>query len=293
MKKILIITAIALTANLTYGQEEGDNELKNFRFGLKITPSINWSKPDGKIILSNGPVLRYGGGLITEFRLSKVVSVETGVQIDVDGGKLKYNNGGPTNANANTVSYYYYGLDDKIAPYDPILSSNTSYTHYQLNERNYRVTYITIPLALKMKTKEIGDMTYYGQIGMNNSFRWRANADDELQVINDMSNTLGAKESKTKVDITKDVTFYTASLNFGIGSEINFSGSTSLTFGLNYNLGFTNVVKNYTETEPYYLARRANNADYNPISNSSAYTVSSLPKNIKSNAILITIGVLF
>lgn len=288
MKKIFIITAIAFTTNFVFGQE-GENELKNFRFGLKFSPSINWYKPDGKIISADGPIFGYGGGLVTEFRLAKVVSIQTGVQVDVDGGKLKYNNGGPNNANANTVSYYYLGLDDEIVIYDPVLANSPSHTHYQLNKRTYKVTYITIPLSIKMKTKEIGALTYYGQIGMNNSFRWKASANDDLQVINDVSNTLGTNDNKSKIDITQDISVYTASLNFGLGAELNFSGSTSLTFGLSYNLGFTNVVKSDSD----YLGRRANNADYNPTSNPSGYLSSKMPQSIKSNAVLINVGVLF
>lgn len=286
MKKILIITSIAFTTNFVFGQAV-ENELKNFRFGLEVSPSVNWYKPGGKILSADGPVVRFGGGLITEFRLAKVVSVQTGLRVDVDGGKIKYNNGGPSNANANTVSYYYYGLDDKIVKFDPVLSSNTSYTHYQLNKRNYTTTYITIPLTLKMKTKEIGALTYYGLIGMNNSFRWKASANDELQVINDNTNILGTNDNKSKIDITQDISIYRASLNFGIGGELNFSGSTSLTFGLNYNLAFTNVVK----SESDYLGRRANNADFN--SNPSSYIISKMPQDIKSNAVLINVGVLF
>lgn len=286
MKKIFIITALALSTNIVFGQAV-ENELKNFRFGLKFSPSINWYKPDGKIMSANGPVVRYGGGLITEFRLAKVVSIQTGVQVDVDGGKIKYNNGGPNTANANTVSYYYIGLDDKIVKYDSDRPNPSSYTHYQLNERTYKVTYITVPLSIKMKTKEIGALTYYGQIGMNNSFRWKASANDKLTVINDNTNTLEATDNKSKIDITDEIRFYSASLNFGLGSELNFSGSTSLTFGLSYSLGFTNVLK----SESDYLGRRANNADYG--SNPGSYIVSKMPQSIKSNAVLLNVGVLF
>jgi len=286
MKKILIITTIALSTNFVFGQA-AENELKNFRFGLEVSPSINWYKPAGKILAANGPVVRFGGGLVTEFRLAKVVSIQTGLRVDIDGGKIKYNNGGPNNADANTVSYYYYSLDDKIAKYDPVLSGASSYTHYQLNERTYTATYITIPLTLKMKTKEIGALTYYGLIGMDNSFRWKASANDQLQVINDISNTLGTKDSKSKIDITQDISLYTACLNFGLGAELNFSGSTSMTFGLNYKLSFTNIVK----SESDYLGRRANNTDFN--TNPNSYILSKMPQDIKSNAVLINVGVLF
>jgi hypothetical protein len=288
MKKIFAIATIALSSSLLLAQDAG-NELKNFRFGLKVAPSINWYKPEGKIIAADGVVPRFGGGLILEFRLSKVASIQTGAQIDIDGGKLRYNNGGPSSAGANTVSYYYNTLDDQIVHYDPILAGSSSYVHYQLNERVYKITYVTIPVTLKMKTKEIGAFTYYGQIGVNNSFRWKAFANDELQVIDDATNTLGSKDSKSKVEITKDMAAYAASLNFGLGAEMNLAGTTSLVFGLNYNLGFTNVVM----TDSKYINRRANEADYNSTSNPSAYILSKMPQEVRSSAIALTVGVLF
>ena len=288
MKKIFIITSITLISTILNAQNAG-NENSKYRFGLKLTPSINWYVPEGKIISSDGPIVRYGGGLIIEYKLAKVASLQTGIQIDVDGGKIKYNNGGPNNSNSNTISYYYYGLDDIIVKYNAERSSPVSYTHYQLNERAYKVTYVTIPLAIKMKTKEIGALTYYGQIGLNNSFRWKANANDELQVIDDVTNELGTKDSKSKINITQDISIYTAALNFGLGGELNFSGSTSFTFGLSYNLGFTSVVKNDSD----YIGRRANNTDFNPSLNPTGYSVSKMPQSIKSNAILINLGVLF
>jgi len=283
MKKLLTIIAMALIISSSFAQGAQENELKNFRFGLKVSPSVNWYKPEGKIMAGNGAGVKFGGGLILEFRLAKVISIQTGVQIDLDGGKIKYQNGGPNDPGSNTVSYYYNIADDKIAKQgsvDPTTSNG--HTHYQLNERKFKTTYITIPFTLKMKTKEIGTLTYYGQIGVNNSFRWKATADDNVTVINDITNTLGATDSKSKIDITKDVNVYTASLNFGLGAEMNLSGTTSLTFGLNYNLGFTNVVK----SDSYYLTKRTNDS-------AGVGTLSKMPQTIKTNAVILTMGVLF
>lgn len=282
MKKLLTIMSIALIASTSFAQS-GENELKNFRFGLKIVPSVNWYKPEGKIMSTNGVGAKFGGGLILEFRLAKVISIQTGAQIDLDGGKIKYNNGGLADPNANTVSYYYNITDDKIEKQGSVAANTSGYTHYQLNERKFKTTYITIPLTLKMKTKEIGAFTYYGQFGVNNSFRWKANADDKLTVINDATNTLGATATQSKVNITKDVSLYTASLNFGLGAELNLSGTTSLTFGLNYNLGFTSVVK----SDSYHLSKTTNNAT------GVSGTPVKMPQTIKTNAVMLTVGVLF
>jgi hypothetical protein len=290
MKKLLALTSLILLTNSIFAGGD-ENEIKNFRFGLKVTPSLNWYKPDGKILEKNGISPKFGGGLVLEFRLAKVASVQTGLQIDMDGGKIKYNNGGITVPNANIVSYYYNNSDDVIEPYglaapDPsdstnLYSFNQKYTLYQLNERTYKATYITIPLLLKLKTKEIGMMTYFGQFGINNSFRWSVKADDKLTASSGSS--FGATESKSKINVSKDASFYAASLAFGGGVEMNFSGTTSLLLGINYNLGFTNVVKSQSD----YLRRTTNNS----LGNGS--DLSQLPQTLKSNAVVLTIGVLF
>lgn len=287
IKKLFILGTLVLYTSVTFAGGD-ENEIKNFRFGLKITPSLNWYKPDGKILAKNGVAPKFGGGLILEFRLAKVASIQTGLQIDMDGGKVKYNNGGVNAPNSNTVSYYYNNSDEKIEPYGLTPPSDSAgsyafyqkYTRYQLNERVYKATYITIPLLLKLKTKEIGMMTYYGQFGVNSSFRWSVKADDKVTVQN--TSTAGATDTKSKINVTKDASFFMATLNFGAGAEMNLSGSTSLLIGLNYNLGFTNAVKSNSD----YLIRRQNDGF-------GAGTLSQLPQTLKSNAVVLTVGVLF
>lgn len=290
MKKILTITALALFANLGFAQE---NEIKNFRFGLVIDPSVNWLKPDGKIIAKNGANVKFGGGVILEFRLAKVASFQTGLRIHGEGGKVKYNNEGLNAPNGNTISYYYSIQDDEIDEYNSLPSDssaaytyNQTHTHFQLNERKYRATYVTIPLVLKLKTKEIGTMTYFGQFGVNTSFRWKASADDKVTVLAPSPNP-GATDAKSKVDVTKDMAFFKASLTFGLGAEMNLSGSTSLTFGLNYNLGFMNSVKGESD----YIEKKTNGP--NIATSAADYTQSKLPQSLKSNAVVLTVGILF
>ncbi|MFL5765358.1 MAG: porin family protein [Bacteroidia bacterium] len=294
MKKILTIIALAVAGKMAIAQDDA----KNFRFGLAIDPAVNWYKPDGKILTKDGAGVRFGGGLILEFRLAKVASFQTGLRINSETGKVKYNNGAIQDANSNIVNYLYSTADDKILEYMAPDSSTAFYssatlkgkTWYQLNERQYKATYITIPLVLKLKTKEIGTMTYFGQFGLNNSIRWKASANDNVTQIKETSAgiALGATETKSKVDVTKDVAIFKSALTFGAGAEMNLSGTTSLTFGLNYNLGFMNSVKGSSD----YLSKRTNDADYN-VANQTKLTTSNLPQTLKSSAVVLTIGVLF
>ncbi len=129
-----------------------------------------------------------------------------------------------------------------------------------------------------MKTKEIGSFTYFGQFGFNTSFRWKAYATDNVTVLSPLR--IGETETLKKVDITDDMNFLKASLAFGFGAEMNLSGTTSLLFGLNYDLGFTYAAKK----ESGYIEKQTYTYGSNP---------EKMPQRLKSNAVILTIGVLF
>ena len=273
MKKILPLGLLLIMAAGASSQED-TGKIQNFRFGLKATPSVNWLKSEDKKIENNGAVLRYGGGLIIEYRLAKVVSFSSGIQIDIDGGKTKYLNDG-----VNKAIYNYNNVDETIMPFNLADTANANYTQYQLNNRSYNFSYLTIPVGLKLKTKEIGSVTYFGQIGVNTSFRWKTWANDELTRITPPA---GANESKEKLNVTKDVNLIRLSLNAGLGGEINLAGSTSLIVGLSYISGFTNTVKKETT----FTQREATQAN-------GELKYEKYPHRIKSNAVVLTLGVLF
>ena len=283
MKKILIITAIAFPGTLLVAQDNA-NELKDFRFGLQVTPSIGWYNPDNTNRQQSGGVaVKAGGGLVTEFRLNKIISFLTGLQFDFNGGKIKYLNDaypGPEDNNGSAV-YFYSKTDATIAKFSTV-SSTSAFTKYKLVERKYNTTYLTIPLTLKMKTQEIGMMTYFGQFGLNNSFRLKAKADDNLVRI--ASDNLTELEATTlsNLDIKQDMNFYYGALNFGAGAEMNLVGSTSLVFGLNFLYGLSPVVSSSSD----YVRRQTNHVtglDY----------LVPYQQKITNRVVQLTVGILF
>ena len=301
MKKILLLTTIALTGSMAIAQDNSEKEIKNVRFGLIVTPAVNWLKPDGKIISGNGAAVKFGGGLSIEFRLAKVASIVTGLEINTMGGKVKYANGGPESPNSNTVSYYASrtdeGVDDYLTRPDEAtnLTAAKYYdeTHYkyQLNEREYKATYINIPFGIKLKTKEIGMMTYFGQVGINNNIRWKAKATDkvtELPLSTIPNYSGGASSTRSNVAATKEMNVYMGSLHLGAGFEMNLSGSTSLLVGVHYNLGFTSITKSESPT----LEKKTNGPNYTQ-TNKTDYTTSEMPQTIKANGVVLTVGILF
>ncbi len=283
MKKIFTITALVFATSVAFAQDDAAS--KNVRFGLMLTPSVDWYKSGEKLIEKNGASPKFGGGLSVEFRLTNVASLVTGLQISMAGGKVKYNNNISATSSSNYVTYYYNKVDDVIAPYNtadaefnanPVAASG-KYDYDLVNERKYQLTYITLPLALKLKTKEIGALKYYGMFGVNSSFRAAAKATDEVQKAG--ATGWGTPETITKVDIKKDVALFNEALNVGLGVEWNLSGSTSLVIGANYMLGFTNIAKEKSD----YLRRQTYGTPDG----------TELKQDLKSNSICLTVGVLF
>lgn len=318
MKNILTIAALILIGTTVYGQAPAENketkevkivkkttestspashqenEIRNFRFGLVVLPSINWYSTESKIIQRNGVAPKFGGGLAVEFRLAKVAAIATGMNIVTSGGKLEYVNQGLYDKSANSI-YYYFNNNEDIVELDKVKDAPTNtLVQYQLNKRSYQTSYISIPLLLKLKTREIGSMVYYGQFGLNSYFRWKGRAKDDVSVIynpNSSTPSYGATESKSQLMISKDVSFYNSALNFGLGTEWNLAGTTSMVLGISYNLGFTNVLRKDSK----FLERRLNKPDYDPQNpqTSGNYEVKALEQIIKENSLVFTIGVLF
>jgi hypothetical protein len=241
-KAIFILLAFVFTAPMAFGQD-GENNLKNFRFGLKAAPSFNWYRPDGKKVTGNGAKLGFNYGLMLEFRLNDVASFATGIEGNHVGGKLAF---------ADSATYLVHE-DGFISPDDTGgLGSNV--TQYLLKDRIYRGVYVNIPLTLKLKTKEIGYLTYYGMFGGDLSFRTGTKVDDNVVKFPTSTST---SFDPTKIDNAKDMSLFRVGLNVGAGAEYNLSGSTSLVFGLNYQRGFLSSTKSDSD----YLRRGKNSKD--------------------------------
>lgn len=285
MKKIFTLSALLLASTVVFGQD--DQASKNVRFGLMVSPSVNWLKSGEKIMEKNGASMKFGGGLALEFRLTNVAVFATGLMINTGGGKIKYKNDISGNPSTSYVGYYYDNENEVIADFLEAYNTSTDttvhshrYTGCLLNERKYSITYVTLPLTLKLRTKEIGSLTYFGMFGINTSIRVAAKATDQVQKVSHDTGEWQAVETISKTDIKKDVNLFSEALNMGLGVEWNLSGTTSLVIGANYLLGFTNVAKNNSD---YIYKQTVGTTGYG----------APLKTNLKSNSIGLTIGVLF
>lgn len=209
MKKLTILVLLFLTTLITKAQDDN-----GMHFGLKITPSIGWLRTDSKGVESNGTKFAFGYGLITEFKFSDRYSFATGLDVTYRGGNLK----------------------SSITSGDQTTSTTTN------TESSFNLQYIELPLTLKLKTKEIGYLTYYLQVGVAPGINIRARAD--IKSNTETSTTTGGTTTKTTSnfeltgeDVQDDINNFNLSMLIGGGIEYTLSGSTVLLVGLQFNNG--------------------------------------------------------
>jgi hypothetical protein len=197
-----------------------------YKIGFKVSPNIGWVKPDTKFITNDGSSLRFGFGLITDIHFTDNYAIGTGLNIFQTGGK---------------VSYYRQ-------------TNEKGFEQVSLMERTYKLQYAEIPLTLKLRTNEIGYITYWGQFGLGLGMNIRANSDDNIKYKYTRSeeNTTAplypwedsslSTRSVEDEDIKNDISLFRASLIMGVGIEYNISGSTSILAGITFNNGFTDAL---------------------------------------------------
>ena len=194
------------------------------KFGFHIDPVLGWLKPDEKNISSTGVRIGFNYGLMLDFYFSENYAITTGVTIAQNGGKIKYDD-------ADT-------LFPKTFPGTGFPAS----TEIKFNFQN-----LQIPFALKLKTNEIGYITYFGEVGVDNRFNIRTTGD----II-----TPNAVDDRVDEKLAKDVRVFNLALHIGAGIEYSLSEKTAFVGGIYFSNGFTDITGFKGHVEQNYLAIR-------------------------------------
>ncbi|HRZ77604.1 MAG TPA: porin family protein, partial [Bacteroidales bacterium] len=154
-------------------------------------------------------------GFSTEFMLAQNYTFATGLDFITLGGKLLY--------------------PDAI-----LISAGDTALEEGNMLRKYRTQYLQLPLTIRMRTNQMGYLTFYGQFGFTAGFLLKAHADDEFDY---EGSAQVDKITAEKVDIQDDVSFFRAGMLIGLGAEYSLGGTTALCAGINFNNGFTDVLR--------------------------------------------------
>ncbi|MFN0033256.1 MAG: porin family protein [Flavobacteriales bacterium] len=225
MKNSILLTLALCTALLTNAQDQV------WKIGFKLNPNVSWQKPDSKHMTNEGTNIRLGFSLMVDKHFTDNYALGLGLNIFTTGGKLSY---------LRVQSMEIPGL---VNNYDVISSVN----------RTYKLQYGEVPFTLKLRTNEIGYITYWGQFGLGLGFNIKAKADDEVDYLKQATGDTGAGEDRWEdsvlesvttedEDIKDDIKLFRTSLIIGAGIEYSLSGSTSIIAGFTYNNGFSNAM---------------------------------------------------
>lgn len=290
MKKILVlVSSTILLVNTLSAQDSAD---KKFRFGLKVTPTPTWLRSnDTKLVDNGGTKFGFGFGLQLEFRINSTASFVTGIGGDFLGGKQTYKAGqGYALSKDNTTYIDSKDLDFSKDAQGINSSNNTGYNFYELKSRSVKATYITIPVLLKLMTKDISGFKYFGMFGGNIAVQTKYRAADDIAVLtyNDASGVKAYESTNTTVTISDmrpsgDIVPINLALNVGIGAEYNISGSTSIFVNVNYIRGFINQYTATSSSMINDIKTNMNTKGGTPVSKQTAL----------SDGVQINIGILF
>jgi len=208
MKK-LAISLLLITTVLTNGFAQSEDEQK-FHFGLKASPSFSWLRVEAKDVKNDGLMVGFTYGLMTEFNITKNYAFLTGVDVSYRGGKYEQ-------IVSNLID------EGGVA----VVRSAT------LN-RKQNFQFIEIPLALKLKTNEIGYMKYYGMFGFSPGMIVKASEKIE-------SSNQAVQPDRGSRSNQSDFLAFNISLNVGLGIEYSLGGSTAFTGGIHYTNGLVDI----------------------------------------------------
>lgn len=285
MKKILLLVSSSLLLANSFFAQDGDFD-KKFRLGLRVAGQPTWFSSNDNNASKLNTGFGFGFGLITEFKLSDIVHFATGIGGDFESGSIKYKYD-PAGTTPYQVSYVTNGSGE-LQEAENGVSYDTYYTsgntlYKGVYERKIKTTHITIPITLKMLTKEYSGFRYFGVFGGELGIRVKARAEDKYATIGGPVYSGG---TNTNVNIGKDASLIPlrVGLNVGAGTEYRIAGSTSIFLSINYFRSFTNLMRN----ESKYMFH-----DSDVDSSTNKLTFSHVKQGLLMNAVRINVGILF
>lgn len=232
MKRILFILIAFFSVQLVNGQSE------NLRFGFTASPGLTWWKPDNTAQESGGARFSLNYGVLIDYKFgnNERYALATGLILTLDGGKL---------VGSGTQDEIIDLSGERLGNYNPFNASRLfdTITHNVVTTMTAKTQHLQIPLALKLRSNEIGYITYYGSLGIIPSFTIRRRADftksvDDAVVAN--FENIDAKNLDFYPNKINNINPFDLGLSFEAGLEYSMTENTALVGGLFFTNGFIN-----------------------------------------------------
>lgn len=220
MKKLFLlgITGLAFMQGAVAQDQPAKIDQNKLRFGAYVSPTISWMRPttsksdDGNYAVTNdGSKIGFTYGLMAEYDFASNYGLITGLQVNSTGGKIKA-----------------VAVDQTLAP-----------SKVYNADFDYKLQYLEIPLALKLRTDPISGFRFFGQVGITAGFNiakkatYKVTYTDENSVM--QPEATGDKE---KIKGALAIAPVMLQMNIGAGAEYPISDKLTAYIGLFFNNGF-------------------------------------------------------
>ncbi|MBL7111820.1 MAG: outer membrane beta-barrel protein [Bacteroidales bacterium] len=205
MQKYIFTLIIILFSVSVFGQKVS--------FSVVVDPQINWMGTDVKNVTTEGNQFGFNFGLVFDKFFTDNYAFSSGVFLWTTGGGLSFDD-------STTISFR--SGDEVVPPDSPV---------------TYRLQYLTVPLALKLNSNQIGYFSFFAHLGINNHVTIKKSADvPDLNI--------------ERVGIPDEINAFNMSYFIGGGMEYSLGGSTAILAGVYYTKGFLDVTvsKDYKAT---------------------------------------------
>ena len=217
MKKNLIIAAIMLFATMT-----ASAQYKDFYFGLKFGPHIDWAGSSTKTVDNDKVKMGFNFGFVGEYYFVENYALEFGLNLDFLRNRYEYDEARQVNLNIDNPALY-----SLVNPVDSIWGTVN---------RTMRGTYVEIPIMLKMRTNEFGDWRFFGEVGLAVGVRAKASAKDVftynikgnpvLTPLSPLEDQQYIDKSEKFANVTSQYNLFTLKYIVAGGAEYSINGST-------------------------------------------------------------------
>jgi hypothetical protein len=197
----------------------------SFRFGLKGASNFGWLSGNDKTIENDGTKIGFAYGLMGEYAINSTYGLHAELLLS------------QVNSKFNLKSEQSFVND----PNSTVVSN--------LNFK-YVIQYLEIPISMKLNTKEIGNLVYYGNFGFSPGFALNARtsitSDDIPKSIQDLDPTDyrvndDEGDAFTLNNFDDRVFLFRFPLIIGGGVEYRMAGSTSFQAGVRFANTFTDI----------------------------------------------------
>lgn len=180
---------------------------KHIRLSFAGSPSVNWMSTNNPDVDSEKITFGYDFGINADiyFSQDERYSLFTGLMIVNTGGEILYR----TNSGFQFAGKF--------------LTENTKI--------KYRLRYVEIPLAIKLKTNQFHRIRYWGQFGLSTMINIESKGDSNDGTFN-------------KSNFSDEINLLNLAMNVGIGLDYDLGGSNSISTGLIFQNGLNDVTTN-------------------------------------------------